>query len=144
MKQLMRNNLLFFSVLFLVSFNSAFCQNLTTKPFNIVLDAGHGGKDPGRPTKYGYKEKDIALSIVLKVGKLLSSNQDVNVIYTRKTDIFVDLFKRGKIANNADADLFVSVHCNAHNSNAYGSETYVLGIHRNKTNMEEITIIRKK
>ena len=136
MKQLMRNNLLFFSVLFLVSFNSAFCQNLTTKPFNIVIDAGHGGKDPGRPTQYGYKEKDIALSIVLKVGKLLSSNQDVNVIYTRKTDIFVDLFKRGKIANNADADLFVSVHCNAHNSNAYGSETYVLGIHRNKTNME--------
>ena len=136
MKQLMRNNILFFSVLFLASFFSAFCQNLTTKPFNIVLDAGHGGKDPGRPTQYGYKEKDIALSIVLKVGKLLSKNKDVNVIYTRKTDVFVDLFKRGKIANNADADLFVSVHCNAHNSNAYGSETYVLGIHRNKTNME--------
>ena len=66
----------------------------------------------------------------------MSNEKDINVIYTRKTDVFVDLFKRGKIANNADADLFVSVHCNAHNSNAYGSETYVLGIHRNKTNME--------
>ena len=88
------------------------------------------------PLNMGTKRKDIALSIVLKVGKLLSNEKDINVIYTRKTDVFVDLFKRGKIANNADADLFVSVHCNAHNSNAYGSETYVLGIHRNKTNME--------
>lgn len=132
----MRNNISFFIGLFLVSFFNVYCQNETSKAFTIVLDAGHGGKDPGRPTQYGYKEKDIALSIVLKVGKLLSSEKDINVIYTRKTDVFVDLFKRGKIANNADADLFVSVHCNAHNSNAYGSETYVLGIHRNKTNME--------
>ena len=136
MKQLMRNIILFFIGLFLVSLSNVFSQNLKTKAFTIVLDAGHGGKDPGRPTQYGYKEKDIALSIVLKVGKLLSNEKDINVIYTRKTDVFVDLFKRGKIANNADADLFVSVHCNAHNSNAYGSETYVLGIHRNKTNME--------
>ena len=132
----MRNIILFFIGLFLVSLSNVFSQNLKTKAFTIVLDAGHGGKDPGRPTQYGYKEKDIALSIVLKVGKLLSNEKDINVIYTRKTDVFVDLFKRGKIANNADADLFVSVHCNAHNSNAYGSETYVLGIHRNKTNME--------
>ena len=132
----MRNIILFFVGLFLVSLSNVFSQNIKTKAFTIVLDAGHGGKDPGRPTQYGYKEKDIALSIVLKVGKLLSNEKDINVIYTRKTDVFVDLFKRGKIANNADADLFVSVHCNAHNSNAYGSETYVLGIHRNKTNME--------
>lgn len=136
MKQLTRNIILFFISLFLASLSNVFCQNQKTKAFTIVLDAGHGGKDPGRPTQYGYKEKDIALSIVLKVGKLLSNEKDINVIYTRKTDVFVDLFKRGKIANNADADLFVSLHCNAHNSNAFGSETYVLGIHRNKTNME--------
>ena len=136
MKQLTRNIILFLIGLFLASLSNVFGQNQKTKAFTIVLDAGHGGKDPGRPTQYGYKEKDIALSIVLKVGKLLSNEKDINVIYTRKTDVFVDLFKRGKIANNADADLFVSVHCNAHNSNAFGSETYVLGIHRNKTNME--------
>lgn len=137
MKALLRPYIfIYFISISLTTFFSVIAQNKASNSFTIVLDAGHGGKDPGRPTQFGYKEKDIALSIVLKVGKLLSKESDVKVIYTRKTDVFVDLFKRGKIANNADADLFVSVHCNAHNSNAYGSETYVLGIHRNKTNME--------
>lgn len=102
--------------------------------FVVVLDAGHGGHDPGKPSKYGYKEKDIALKIVLAVGKALSKHPNIKVVYTRKTDVFVDLFVRGKIANKANADLFVSVHCNAHHTQAYGSETYVLGVHRNKTN----------
>ncbi|WP_435412875.1 N-acetylmuramoyl-L-alanine amidase family protein [Psychroserpens mesophilus] len=102
--------------------------------FVVVLDAGHGGKDPGKPSKHGYKEKDIALSIVLAIGKELEKNPDIEVVYTRKTDVFVDLFVRGKIANKANANLFVSVHCNAHTSQAYGSETYVLGLHRNETN----------
>jgi N-acetylmuramoyl-L-alanine amidase len=102
----------------------------------VVLDAGHGGKDPGRPTSYGYKEKDIALDIVLKVGKNLESVPGVSVIYTRKTDIFLELRERATIANKADADLFVSVHCNAHDSQAHGTETYVLGLHRNDSNFK--------
>lgn len=105
-----------------------------TKPFVVVLDAGHGGKDPGRPTSYGYKEKDIALDIVLQIGKNLQVNDNIKVIYTRKSDIFLELRQRAAIANKADADLFVSVHCNAHNTQAYGTETYVLGLHRNESN----------
>ncbi len=104
--------------------------------FIVVLDAGHGGHDPGKHAKSGLKEKDIALKVVLGIGEILEKNKDIKVVYTRKTDVFVDLFKRGKIANDANADLFVSVHCNAHDSQAYGSETYVLGLHRNKTNFE--------
>ena len=105
-----------------------------TKSFVVVLDAGHGGKDPGRPTTYGYKEKDIALDIVLRVGENLEGLDDVKVIYTRKTDIFLELNQRAAIANKTDADLFVSVHCNAHDSQAHGTETYVLGLHRNDSN----------
>ena len=107
-----------------------------TKSFVVVLDAGHGGKDPGRPTSYGYKEKDIALDIVLNVGKNLEAISDVSVIYTRKTDVFLELRERATIANKADADLFVSVHCNAHDSQAHGTETYVLGLHRNDSNFK--------
>lgn len=104
--------------------------------FIVVLDAGHGGHDPGKHAKSGLKEKDIALKVVLGIGEILEKDKNIKVVYTRKTDVFVDLFKRGKIANDANADLFVSVHCNAHDSQAYGSETYVLGLHRNKTNFE--------
>ena len=103
--------------------------------FVVVLDAGHGGHDPGNLGS-GFKEKDIALKIVLDIGRELEKNPNIKVIYTRKTDVFVDLFVRGKIANEANADLFVSVHCNAHNSAAHGTETFVLGIHRNQTNFE--------
>ncbi|MBT8273072.1 MAG: N-acetylmuramoyl-L-alanine amidase, partial [Bacteroidia bacterium] len=92
-----------------------FSQNINDK-FVVVLDAGHGGKDPGRPTKYGYKEKDIALSIILKLGKQLEKHKDIEVIYTRKSDVFLELHERAAIANKADADLFVSVHCNAHHT----------------------------
>ncbi|MEM9687823.1 MAG: N-acetylmuramoyl-L-alanine amidase, partial [Bacteroidota bacterium] len=105
------------------------------KPFVVVLDAGHGGHDPGKVAK-GYKEKDVALKIVLLIGKELEKNEDIKVVYTRKTDTFVNLFKRGEIANKANADLFISVHCNAHHTGAYGSETYVLGLHANKRNFE--------
>ncbi|HCY81141.1 N-acetylmuramoyl-L-alanine amidase [Xanthomarina sp.] len=127
--------LLFLSALFVLSnfSNSLLAQDNSNK-FVVVLDAGHGGKDPGKPSKEGYKEKDIALKIALEVGKELEKNPDIKVVYTRTKDVFVDLFKRGKIANEAKADLFVSIHCNAHHTQAYGSETYVLGIHRNDTN----------
>lgn len=104
--------------------------------FVVVLDAGHGGKDPGRPTNFGYKEKDIALSVALQVGKLLESYKDVEVIYTRKTDVFLELHERAAIANKADADLFVSIHCNAHNSQAYGTETFVMAVKDFKRNFD--------
>lgn len=129
----------FIIVLTFNSFQTSHAQGGNGK-FIVVLDAGHGGKDPGKDTsnknKKGIQEKEIALNIVLGVGEILEKNPDIKVVYTRKTDVFIDLFKRGKIANDANADLFVSVHCNAHNTQASGSETYVLGIHKNNTNFE--------
>lgn len=117
-----------------------FCSSTTLKgqekTFTVVLDAGHGGKDPGKVGYKKYFEKDIALDIVLRVGENLKKERNVKVIYTRKTDVFVDLWERGRIANRADADLFVSVHCNAHDSQASGSETWILGLHANKRNFE--------
>ncbi len=104
--------------------------------FIVVLDAGHGGKDPGKHSKYGYKEKDIALSIVLAVGKELEKTNQIKVVYTRKTDVFVELKDRAKIANNANADLFVSIHCNAHHTEASGTETYVLDVGNTNRNFE--------
>lgn len=103
--------------------------------FVVVLDAGHGGHDPGNLGN-GYLEKNIALKIVLNVGKILETNPDIKVIYTRKDDTFVDLFVRGEIANKANADLFVSVHCDSHSSDAHGAGTFVLGLHANKQNFE--------
>ncbi len=111
-------------------------KNYTEKSkFVVVLDAGHGGKDPGNMGN-GYKEKDIALNVVLRIGKELEKDSNIKVVYTRDTDVFIPLEKRGKIANDAKADLFISVHCNSHNSQAEGTETFVLGIHRNSTNFE--------
>lgn len=84
----------------------------------------------------GYKEKDIALNIILKVGAALEKRGDIEVIYTRKNDVFIELNERAQIANKASADLFVSVHCNAHNSQASGTETFVLGLHKSQENFE--------
>ncbi len=103
--------------------------------FVVVLDAGHGGHDPGNLGN-GYLEKNIALNIVLKIGKILETNPNVKVVYTRKDDTFVDLYVRGEIANKANADLFVSVHCDSHSSDAHGAGTFVLGLHANKQNFE--------
>ena len=125
--------ILVFFMTFLFNNHSLFAQK---KEFIVVLDAGHGGKDPG---KIGYnhaKEKDIALKIVLQVGEILEKENNIKVVYTRKTDVFVDLWERGRIANKADADLFVSIHCNAHSSQASGAETWVLGLHANRQNFE--------
>ncbi len=100
----------------------------------VVIDAGHGGKDPGASGKHS-REKDIALSVALKTGKYIEQNfSNIKVIYTRKTDKFVDLHKRGQIANDNNADLFISIHCNANpSSKIYGAETYVLGVEENRT-----------
>lgn len=135
----MRTHFTFILVFVVVVFGisqKTYAQHPHHKNFVVVLDAGHGGKDPGKPSKTGFREKDIALKIALNVGEKLEKIKGIQVIYTRKTDVFVDLKERGAIANKADADLFVSIHCNAHHSQAYGAETYVLGLHRNQTNFE--------
>ncbi len=103
----------------------------------VVIDAGHGGRDPGAVGKRG-KEKDIALSVALKVGGYIEENiPDVEVIYTRKTDVFVELKQRAEIANKAEADLFLSIHVNAHpKASAHGTLTLVLGQHRADENFD--------
>lgn len=117
----------------------SFSKNSADKPnedkFIVVLDAGHGGHDPGNLGN-GYLEKNIALNIVLQVGAILEKNPNIEVIYTRKDDTFIDLYVRGEIANKANADLFVSVHCDSHSSDAHGAGTFVLGLHANKQNFE--------
>ncbi|WP_276390879.1 N-acetylmuramoyl-L-alanine amidase family protein [Eudoraea chungangensis] len=125
----------FFLFVVLTSLFSFISFQKDNDPFVVVLDAGHGGHDPGNLGN-GYMEKNIALKIVLEVGRILSSNQDIKVVYTRDSDSFVDLFVRGEIANKANADLFVSVHCDSHTSDAHGAGTFVLGLHANKQNFE--------
>jgi len=136
MQTYIKSLIVFVIVLLTLSAFSPFNEAYKINEFIVVLDAGHGGKDPGKPSKYGYKEKDVALNIVLGIGKELSKLPGIKVVYTRDTDKFIGLKQRGAIANKANADLFVSVHCNAHHTQAYGAETYVLGIHRNQTNFE--------
>ncbi len=106
------------------------------KTFKVVIDAGHGGKDPGCMGAYT-KEKDVALSVALKTGKLISDNcPNVKVIYTRSTDVFVELYRRAKIANDNHADLFISFHCNAsENKTANGIDTWVMGLHKSDANL---------
>lgn len=104
--------------------------------FKVVLDAGHGAKDFGA-VKNGFVEKNIALAVALKVGRLLDKQPSVDVVYTRSTDVFIELVERANIANRANADLFVSIHCNSNpNSEAFGTETYVMGLTKVKSNLE--------
>ena len=119
----------------LSSFDAPTMVDDNDDPFVVVLDAGHGGHDPGNLGN-GYLEKNIALNIVLNVGSILKRNPNIKVIYTRDNDTFVDLYVRGEIANKANADLFVSVHCDSHTSDAHGAGTFVLGLHANKQNFE--------
>ncbi len=107
-----------------------------TNNFKVTLDAGHGAHDFGAVYN-GHIEKNIALAIVLKVGKILETNNNISVNYTRKTDIFIDLIERANIANRADANIFVSIHCNANkNTIADGTETYVMGMTKIASNLE--------
>ena len=108
-------------------FNHAYCQNSVQ---TIVIDAGHGGKDPGCHGKFS-KEKHVCLSMALKLGALIQEKYpNIKVIYTRDKDVFVELAERANIANKAKADLFICIHANAASPAAYGTETYVLGLHR--------------
>ena len=103
----------------------------------VVIDAGHGGKDPGAIGKKS-KEKDITLSVAKKTGEYIKQHcPDVNVVYTRGGDTFVSLLRRAQIANEKNADLFISIHCNANASpQPSGVETFVMGEHRNAANLE--------
>ncbi|OXB02646.1 N-acetylmuramoyl-L-alanine amidase [Flavobacterium oncorhynchi] len=114
----------------------SFCAYSQANVFKVTLDAGHGDHDFGAVYS-GRIEKNIALAIVLKVGKILELNPNVNVIYTRKTDVFIDLVERANIANRANSNIFVSIHCNANkNTAADGTETYVMGLSKIASNLE--------
>lgn len=103
----------------------------------VVIDAGHGGAKPGAIGKK-CKEKELTLQMALKLGKLIEDNfPDVTVVYTRKTDVDIDLSERARMANRAKADLFLSIHCNSwSNATPTGVETYVMGLSQSRANME--------
>ncbi len=115
------------------------CTNrLWGKDFVVVIDAGHGGHDPGAIGKIS-KEKNINLNVALKVGNLIKRNcDDVKLIYTRSKDVFIPLARRAEIANNAKADLFISIHTNAlaNNRTAKGASTWTLGLAKSEANLE--------
>ena len=113
-------------------------MSLSMQAFTLVIDAGHGGKDPGAAGRKS-KEKNINLAVALELGRLVAKNcPDVKVVYTRKTDVFVELDERARIANKAKADLFISIHVNstAARVGPQGTETYTLGMHRAADNLE--------
>ena len=126
-----------FLVFIIIISGLIYSENISAQQsFTVVLDAGHGGKDPGALGKK-IKEKDINLDIVLKLGDLIKQNHpDVKVIYTRSNDVFVELGERARIANKNNADLFISVHTNAAQSkSAKGTETYALGLAKSEENL---------
>jgi len=102
----------------------------------VVIDPGHGGHDSGC-LGASSNEKNVALAVSLKLGKLIEENfPEINVLYTRKTDVFIELHRRAQIANQAKADLFICIHCNAGPKTAYGSETFVMGLHKTNENLD--------
>lgn len=128
--------LLMLTALLPIKADTSIAGNSST--FTLVIDAGHGGKDAGAIGSYS-KEKNINLNVALELGRLIEQNcQDVRIIYTRKTDVFIALDERANIANRAKADLFISVHTNALPAGriAYGAETYTLGMARSSENLE--------
>jgi N-acetylmuramoyl-L-alanine amidase len=127
--------LLFFSLLLLGSGYYSYPHG--KKQWVIVIDPGHGGKDPGCSGKL-WKEKNVALAVSLKLGHYIEDNdKDVKVVYTRKTDEFVGLNERAELANKDHADLFICIHCNASpNHDAYGAATYVMGLKKSEGNLE--------
>lgn len=128
----------FLFLLFILASYQGSCQNGDVYDIRkVVIDAGHGGKDPGTVGKVS-KEKDIALKIALKVGTYIEKNfPSITAIYTRNEDVFIPLDERSRIANNAGADLFISIHCNATERNSpTGTETYVMGLHRSNDNLD--------
>ena len=132
--------LIFFLFAFVVSNNFVFGQSSSNKIKTIVIDPGHGGKDSGTMGTKRFKiyEKHVALSVSLKLGKYISENfPDVEVIYTRNSDVFLELNERTEIANNANADLFISIHCDGFtNPKPSGASVFVMGMSKLKANMD--------
>jgi len=128
-------------ILFLIIIFSFLNKNIFSqenyKIKTVVIDAGHGGKDPGAIGRRE-KEKNLTLAIALKVGYYIKRCcPDIKVIYTRQTDVFVPLYKRAEIANKNKADLFISIHVNSSkNKNIQGTSTYVMGLHKNEENLK--------
>jgi N-acetylmuramoyl-L-alanine amidase len=141
MKRFKVKNILIISLLTSFLVFTGFSANAPKAPEfrlkRVVIDAGHGGKDPGALGSYS-KEKDIALSVALQVGKYVEQNlPGVEVIYTRKSDVFLELKERSNIANRNRADLFISIHCNAAgNRGIYGTETFVMGTKNFEANFD--------
>lgn len=129
---------LFFLGLLAVVISSFIGEDEDVNRFNVVvIDAGHGGHDPGCNGGES-REKEVTLAIALKLGKLIEDSlKDVKVVYTRKTDKFIELSERSNIANKNSADLFISIHCNANdNREANGTETYLMGLHKSESNLQ--------
>ena len=127
---LQKNALSVFLLAALVLFSSTATLAQSSKIKTVVIDAGHGGHDPGCHGAQN-NEKEVCLSMALKLGALIKERYpDIKIIYTRSTDVFVELAERANIANRNNADLFICIHANAGSTTAYGSETYVLGLHR--------------
>jgi N-acetylmuramoyl-L-alanine amidase len=125
------------AVLVCISFAATSPHSLNGKVKTITIDAGHGGHDVG--CMYGgAREKDVTLTIALKVGEHLQKLMpDVKVVYTRKTDEFIELHERAAIANKSNSDLFISIHCNANKKTAvFGSETYTMGLYKSEGNLD--------
>lgn len=135
-----RSILLFLVCILIPFFGSAQGSSTPFRLKTIVIDAGHGGNDPGNlgTGRYKTKEKDIALDVALRVGGYIKTQfPEINVVYTRDKDVFIGLSDRADVANKIKADLFLSIHCNAAtNTSALGVETYALGLHKNQENLE--------
>lgn len=128
----------FFLACIILILLNLFCKEAGAQPIRtIVIDAGHGGHDPGAVGVSGTHEKDVVLDVALRLGKMIQKNcSDVKVMYTRSTDVFVELYKRAEIANRNKADLFISIHCNsAPSAAACGTETFVMGVDKTNANM---------
>ena len=138
MTQKLKRSSIFYAILIIVLFISPFTNGQDTDELfsaikTVVIDAGHGGKDPGCHGAIA-KEKEVCLEMALQLGEMIkSSYPEIKVVYTRKTDVFVELDERAKIANRNHADLFICIHANAASASAFGTETYVLGLHRTES-----------
>jgi N-acetylmuramoyl-L-alanine amidase len=134
-------------IIFLLALGGLFCSSFHTPvlPFNdgkiktIVIDAGHGGKDPGAVGSTS-KEKDLTLAIATELKKTINTNSpEIKVVMTRADDTFIELHNRAKTVAQNEADFFISIHCNSNkNHEAFGSETYVLGSHKSDANMDVV------
>ena len=128
----------FFACLLAFFLPSLFLGTALAGPIRtIVIDPGHGGHDPGAVSISGSHESKVVLDVALRLGKLIKQQHpEVKVIYTRSTDVFVELYRRAEIANKNKADLFISIHCNtAANASAHGAETFVMGMDKANANM---------